>query len=339
MTTIRVKITRSGVNQGKIIKLDLEEYLRGVVPSEIYASSPYAALCAQSIAARTYGLQKIKVRAKLDYDVYDNTSDQAYNPIKIDFRSDKAVSDTKGLILQYNGNILDTCVYTDANGGKTVSSQQRWGNVRPYLIEKIDQFDAKAGYKKSGHGVGMSQRGAIQAAKDGKTYQEILSFYYPGTKIVSVNNQGNTPETFNVLYKAKINTSKDAGLSLWSDYNRSKALIDVKKNEIIEILDRPTQIGWAYGRYKNVSGYVDSQYLVKTESENPGIKTLYKARINTQYDAGLNLWDSSNKKNSLIQVKKWEIVEVLDYPKSGSFEYVRYNNICGYADTQYLEKI
>lgn len=34
-----------------------------------------------------------------------------------------------------------------------------------------------------GHGVGMSQEGAIQMAKDGKTYQQILTHYYPGTTI------------------------------------------------------------------------------------------------------------------------------------------------------------
>ncbi len=45
-----------------------------------------------------------------------------------------------------------------------------------------------------GHGVGMSQRGAMQMANDGKTYAEILTHYYPGT---SVKTDPNPPSTIN----------------------------------------------------------------------------------------------------------------------------------------------
>lgn len=43
-----------------------------------------------------------------------------------------------------------------------------------------------------GHGVGMSQDGAIQMAKDGSTYSEILLHYYPGT---TIENDSETPAT------------------------------------------------------------------------------------------------------------------------------------------------
>ncbi len=38
-----------------------------------------------------------------------------------------------------------------------------------------------------GHGVGMCQTGAIGMARDGYSYQEILTFYYPGAKITTWN--------------------------------------------------------------------------------------------------------------------------------------------------------
>jgi len=38
-----------------------------------------------------------------------------------------------------------------------------------------------------GHGVGLSQEGAIEMAKEGKTFTEILDFYYPNTKIYILN--------------------------------------------------------------------------------------------------------------------------------------------------------
>lgn len=70
-------------------------------------------------------------------------------------------------------------------------------------------------------------------------------------------------EPMKTLYSARINTQYDAGLSLWNNTSRSKALIKVKKGEIVEILDFVVPKGWAYARYKGVEGYVDSQYLVK----------------------------------------------------------------------------
>ena len=53
----------------------------------------------------------------------------------------------------------------------------------PYLTARDDPWDKSAGYPLYGHGVGMSQRGAMWAAEHGKTYREILAFYYPGTEL------------------------------------------------------------------------------------------------------------------------------------------------------------
>ena len=75
---IRVKITRDGSNAVRV--LDMEDYLKGVVPSEIKASScPMEAQKAQAIAARTYAMRKIEERKKKAYDVDDTAGDQAYN--------------------------------------------------------------------------------------------------------------------------------------------------------------------------------------------------------------------------------------------------------------------
>lgn len=49
-----------------------------------------------------------------------------------------------------------------------------------------------------GHGVGMSQRGAMKMAEDGSSYEEILSHYYPGT---TLKTDPETPAT--VRYDGK----------------------------------------------------------------------------------------------------------------------------------------
>lgn len=56
---IRVKITRD--RSGRVVTMDLEEYLKSVVPSEIKAEScPAEAMKAQAVAARTYGMRKMQ---------------------------------------------------------------------------------------------------------------------------------------------------------------------------------------------------------------------------------------------------------------------------------------
>jgi len=58
--------------------------------------------------------------------------------------------------------------------------------------------NAQGGYEitngRYGHGVGMSQRGAqTMAEKYNKSYQEILAFYFPGTKLTDINSGQQVP--------------------------------------------------------------------------------------------------------------------------------------------------
>lgn len=176
---IRVKITRDGSNAVRV--LDLEDYLKGVVPSEIKAAScPMEAQKAQAVAARTYAMRKIQERSKKPYDVDDTAADQAYNARPRHKNSDTAVDATRGEVLQHNGKLIDA-VYTQSNGGRTVSALKRWGTAVPYLVDKPDPFD-KSG-RVSGHGVGLSQTGAEEMARQDATYWSILAFYYPGARI------------------------------------------------------------------------------------------------------------------------------------------------------------
>lgn len=175
---IRVKITRDGSNAIKT--MDIEEYLRGVVPSEMSSSWPLEALKAQAVAARTYAMGHIT--SSRTYDVDDTVKYQAYHANRTRKRSDEAIAATAGETLLYKGSLAQT-VYCASNGGKTVSAKQKWKNDIPYLIAKTDPYDKASGEKKNGHGVGMSQHGARQAALQGKTYVDILEFYYPGCEL------------------------------------------------------------------------------------------------------------------------------------------------------------
>lgn len=175
---IRVKITRDGSN---IIKtMDLEEYLRCVVPSEMPASWPDEALKAQAVAARTYAMRRILTQKTKEYDVDDTVASQAYRIGNEHAPTDKAIKDTINQHLTYGGKVID-CVYSSSNGGRTRSAEERWGNAIAYLPAQDDPYNPEA---RNGHSVGMSQYGAKHRAEAGHTYKDILAFYYPGAVLI-----------------------------------------------------------------------------------------------------------------------------------------------------------
>lgn len=182
---------------GTISVLDIETYIEGVVAAEMDSSFKMEALKAQAIAARTYACRYIN--SKKNYDITDNSSKhQAYSPSRVNSTIRSAVSSTAGVVVTYN-NKLATTVYSASNGGKTVSAAAKWGGSAsqyPYLIAKTDPYDKRAGKKKNGHGVGMSQWGANQAAIEGLSWKSIIDFYYPGTTMKS-NYNGVTSSTVN----------------------------------------------------------------------------------------------------------------------------------------------
>ena len=123
----------------------------------------------------------------------------------------KGVLETQGQILTYNHQPI-RAVYSSNNGGQTTSSEERWGSKFPYLISQPDPWDAADGNPKKGHGVGLSQKGAIWAGNNGFDYKDILNFYYPNT--VLTNNYGQEVKTMNVLLNQKASNIIDLAYQL-----------------------------------------------------------------------------------------------------------------------------
>lgn len=196
MSSILVRLTRQenathyGVSVGDSVSVPLEDYVAGVVASEI-GNAHIEACRAQAIAARTFA-HPYYSKGKTITDA--SSSHQAFRALRVVSglypNAVQAASDTAGMLLTYEGKVLSTCSYSASNGGRTVSSEERWGGVRPWLIAQDDPWDyAASNGKKNGHGVGMSQVGMKYAASIGKTFREILAFYYPGTSILDPNAQ------------------------------------------------------------------------------------------------------------------------------------------------------
>ncbi len=155
--------------------LPLEEYLLGVVPSEMPSKWNIEAQKAQAIAARSYALANLNKRGSRGYDLKDTPQDQAYGGATSETpQTTQAVLSTKGEVLIYNDKII-SAYYHSSSGGKTIQAGEVWDHDLPY-IKSVDGFDY--GIRKKGHGVGMSQHGANNLANKGFSARQILSYFY-----------------------------------------------------------------------------------------------------------------------------------------------------------------
>ena len=135
-------------SNGNIEKIELEEYVVGVVAGEIPASFNKETIKAQSVLARTYALKYLK-NGKL---LTDNFSTQNYKSvsemksmwgISFDTYYNKivnAVRETKGEYLSYKGDYIEA-VYHSTSNGFTEDSVNVWGNSFPYLVSVESSFD------------------------------------------------------------------------------------------------------------------------------------------------------------------------------------------------------
>lgn len=183
---IRVRITTNenmkyyGCEKDAIQEVELEDYITCVVASEM-GNAPDEALKAQAIASRSYACAQGILGGKV---ISDSASKaQAFRAPRIVYKNcEAATKATAGQVLMYGGKYAST-YFCHSNGGRTYSSEEVWGGVRNYLVSRKDPWTTE---KKNGHGVGMSQVGAIAAAKQGVGFREILSFYYPKTTLSKI---------------------------------------------------------------------------------------------------------------------------------------------------------
>lgn len=148
--TIRVKISKTN----EIIAMDINDYLRGVVPSEMPPSYNMEALKAQAIVARTYTYRKMLEHAEgADADICDNynhcqafyNKDQLFNiwtnrgfddKTKQDYwdRVNEAVVATQNQVILYDGEYIKAFFHA-SSPIKTESVDQIWGGIKiPYLV-------------------------------------------------------------------------------------------------------------------------------------------------------------------------------------------------------------
>ncbi len=113
-----IEIRKTGQGFVVINELPIEEYLYGVVPSEMPVSYPMEALKAQAICARTYVYAHLESPGYAEYGAHvdDSTGYQVYNNTAEKEEAIQAVQKTKGEVVRLNGELVDTYYYSTSCG-------------------------------------------------------------------------------------------------------------------------------------------------------------------------------------------------------------------------------
>lgn len=133
---------------GSVEKLSLEEYVVGVVAAEMPVEFELEALKAQAVAARTYAVKRIKLESQENkgYDLDTTVKTQVWlsdaqmrkkwgwlNYWRYQNKIAKAVAQTQGMVLIYNGDYIDAFFHSSSGRKPTERSEDVWSSSRPYL--------------------------------------------------------------------------------------------------------------------------------------------------------------------------------------------------------------
>jgi stage II sporulation protein D len=161
-----------------IVRMDREVAVASIVAAESPPSAPLEARKAQAVVARSF-LTAARGR-HTGFDFCDTTHCQFLRETPLPANpSALAAEQTRGLLLRYQGRAV-AALYSANCGGKTRSLEEAGWNAGFYPY-----FGVACPIKGpvSGHRIGMCQEGAAQLARQGRTFREILSVYFPATTL------------------------------------------------------------------------------------------------------------------------------------------------------------
>lgn len=183
--------------------VNIEDYVKSVLPYEFSTSWPTETLKAAAVATRSYVMSSDwTVYSKYGFDVMNDTSAQCYNGRGKTYSesyfsaTDAAVSATTGVYLTYNSsgtNRICTAFYSACDGGATEDAAHIWGTSYSYLIGKVDPYEQAAASQATNYQqtITVSRTGSAMTALAEKVGLGSTTIAKDGIKIQTYPATGN----------------------------------------------------------------------------------------------------------------------------------------------------
>ena len=212
--------------------------------------------------------------------------------------------------------------------------------------------------RRYGHGMGMSQRGAMYMAKLGYTYDQILGFYYEGCKRVqhsftnTILSADSSEEQVTVEQPADLEeedtsackgtvklVSAGSSLAIRSAKSTTASLIGTAANgAIVDVLSNDGT--WCFIRFGDLKGYVPANALsisgTPAGTEETPTSIIGFATV-TASDF-VNLREEGSMSARVVSTAPSGAVLTV-FSQSGSWAKVQYNATVAYANTGYISAV
>ncbi len=274
---------------------------------------------------------------------------------KMDFGLTVRTKNSAGSTVEVPATV--TCeIFGDLEGmlGMSISSSQ---NELWTVSKSGDNFILYA--RRYGHGVGLSQRGAMQMGRLGYTYDQIVGFYYEGCKRVQHNFTNTILSPIVAGQESQEETTVENPADIEGGDAPASAIVHlVSASDLLGIRKQPSATaailgtvphgvpvkvwavkdGWAFIQYGGISGYVQANALnisgtaPETTDKTPTEITEYATVTATNY---LNLRAKGEAGATVVGTAPAGAVLSV-FSKTGQWAHIQYGAINAYASTDFL---
>ena len=212
--------------------------------------------------------------------------------------------------------------------------------------------------RRYGHGMGMSQRGAMYMGKLGYTYDQILGFYYDGCKRVqhsftnTILSADSSEEETTVETPAELEEEDEnactgtvrlanasASLAIRSGKSYDSAIIGSAGNgAIVKVLS--SDGSWSMIRFGEICGYVPvaSLLISGTPAQNEDPVSEILGFVTVTANDFVNLRSEASMNSTVLGTAPTGAVLTV-FSKSGSWARVQYNTLSAYVNTGYVSSV
>lgn len=217
-----LEIWREGERLVLLNEVPLEEYVKGVLPSEMPSSYPLEALKAQAVCARTYAKmkQENKVYPQYDAAVDDSTACQVYRNLETTAKGNLAVEKTAGEALTKEGGGYAECYYYSTSCGRgTTMAVWHGGEVERPILSKSEEEVVLMNQDFFDY-IGQKQEGHLEAAE---------AFYRWNYRCEKADMQ-------EIFRRCKSRQAVNDKL-IWAESKKDGATLEITKEKLGNIMD------------------------------------------------------------------------------------------------------
>lgn len=222
-------------------ELPVEEYLYGVVPSEMPADYPEEALMSQSICARSFVYKQMEGSAYAIYGAHvdDSINCQVYKSSDEDLRVNRAVDKTNGMVL-YSGEEIVKTYYYAASCGLSAGIDEVWGSSENgcYRFGLVGDGRYEISFENEDVFRTFIDRGEVIYTTDGAVVSEKADVYDSNNEWYRYSVSYNLSDCGDEIISRAISKKADERIKIYNSSGAETDGTDVGKIKEINVVSR-----------------------------------------------------------------------------------------------------